>query len=213
MKSARLLILTVLLALAAGCASKTAQSKQGAQAPGAPKLQVSPRVIDLVDPPDASRPRVARADADKIVLPACYRLVLVDGKQVLVRETDAQAIQGNPGSLRIVTGEIARGEISYQPGLVDQELAEEVVRTRQSQAAADNAAINLTNQSAEVVAQSKQLQAQNKALAIRLAQIAAYTQSLEEKLAQQQQANPPAKNPPAKEQGKDDADKGNDGNK
>lgn len=192
MKPANILLVILSALLISGCATTEQNARKGAQSPGQPKSPVSPRVVALVDPPDDTRPRQIAANADRIVVPACYRMVIIDGQQTLVRESDEQAIQGNRGSLRVVKGEVARGEISYQPGLIEQELAEEVVRTRQAQAQTDEAAVELTKQSEELMKQSKLMQTQNKILATQLAQLAMYARRLEEQLAaeqeQQQQA-------------------------
>jgi len=116
---------------------------------------------------------------DRITLPATYRLVLVDGHLALVRETDAQALQPGPASMRIVMGEIARGELAYQPALLPQELAAEVAANRESAARMDNALDSVMKRSRELSEQALQLEAQGRRLAELLAAAQARVRELE----------------------------------
>jgi hypothetical protein len=116
---------------------------------------------------------------DRITLPAAYRLMLLDGHMALVRETDDQAIGSAPASMRIVTGEIARGELAYQPGLLPQELAAEVAANRESSARMDNALEAVVRRSRELSEQALELQAQSRKLAEMLAAAQARVQALE----------------------------------
>jgi hypothetical protein len=116
---------------------------------------------------------------DRITLPAAYRLMLVDGHLALVRETDAQALEPAPTSMRIVTGEIARGELAYQPGLLPQELAAEVASSRESSARMDNALDSVMQRSRELSAQALELEAQGRRLAELLAAAQARIHELE----------------------------------
>jgi|HubBroStandDraft_1064217.scaffolds.fasta_scaffold127337_2 hypothetical protein len=116
---------------------------------------------------------------DRIALPASYRLVLLDGHLALVREADAQALEPAPASMRIVTGEIARGELAYQPGLLPQELAAEVAANRESSARMDNALEAVMRRSRELSEQALELQAQSRRLADMLAASQARVRELE----------------------------------
>jgi hypothetical protein len=115
-------------------------------------------------------PRAPAGDAaiqlpDRIVLPASYRLVLLDGHLALVREADDKALERAPASMRIVAGEIARGELAYQPGLLPQELAAEVAANRESSARMDDALEAVMRRSRELSKQALELQEQSRKLA------------------------------------------------
>ena len=75
-------------ALAGCCGVRTA-------APAAAGPELAAAAAALEAPPPRPAPRLP----DRIVLGAAYRLVLLDGEETLVRETD-----GAPGSLRILSG-------------------------------------------------------------------------------------------------------------
>jgi hypothetical protein len=116
---------------------------------------------------------------EHIILPASYRLVLLDGHLALVREADDQALEAAPASMRIVTGEIARGELAYQPGLLPQELAAEVAANRESSARMDNALEAVMRRSRELSEQALELQAQSRRVADKLAAAQARVRELE----------------------------------
>lgn len=152
--------------LLGACASPSRpQAAPGAQGPGVPSRAVDPSVV--AEPPE---PRGDGVDAgairmpDRITIPAAYRLMLVDGHLALVRETDPQTLDPGPASLRVITGEIARGDLSYQPGLLPQELAAEVAANRESAARMDNALDSVMQRSRELSNQAAALQAQAKKL-------------------------------------------------
>src|SRR5258708_20394764 len=112
-------------------------------------MMCSRGALDRVDPPGdrplrAARPPAGITPPEMIFLPAAYRLVVLNGQTVLVRETDEAAMRPAPASMRVVTGEIARGELSYQPALLPQEIAQELVKVRQAHAQHDesSAAMN-----------------------------------------------------------------------
>jgi len=145
----------------------------------------SPGRTHAAAPDPGARAAVASAaDApirlpERIVLPASYRLVLLDGHLALVREADEQALEAAPASMRIVTGEIARGELAYQPGLLPQELAAEVAANREGSARMDNALEAVMRRSRELSEQALELQAQSRKLADLLAAAQAKVQELE----------------------------------
>ena len=152
--------------LLGACASPSRpQAAPGAQGPGVPRRAVDPSVV--TDDPEA---RGDGADAgsirlpDRITIPAAYRLMLVDGHLALVRETDPQTLDPGPASLRVITGEIARGDLGYQPGLLPQELAAEVAANRESSARMNNALESVMQRSRELSDQAAALQAQAKKL-------------------------------------------------
>lgn len=142
------------LLLLSGCAGAG-----GAAAPqSTTRSEVAPpaadtRMADPVNPPD------------RITLPAVYRLVLLDGHLTLVRQTDEASLHAAPSSLRVVAGEIARGELAYQPGLLPQELAAEVAANRESSARLDNALEEVMRRSRELSDQALELKAQSARLA------------------------------------------------
>jgi hypothetical protein len=158
-------------ALLGGCASPNRpQAAPGAQALGVPSRTVDPSTVAetlgskgaVADPGEIQMP-------DRITLPAAYRLMLVDGHLALVRETDAQTLDPGPTSLRVITGEISRGELAYQPGLLPQELAAEVASNRESAARMDNALETVMQRSRELSDQAAELKAQAEKLGALLA--------------------------------------------
>jgi hypothetical protein len=152
-----------LLLLVAGCAG-TPRPLGPPPAPlGAPESPVDRSVVGAAPAPTAP----VRAP-ERLALPAAYRLVLLDGHLELVREMDAEALAPAPTSLRVVVGEVARGELAYQPGLLPQELAREVAGNRESSARMDNALDQVLERSRELTRQALELQAQSRALAARL---------------------------------------------
>ena len=116
---------------------------------------------------------------DRITLPSTYRLMLVDGHLALVLETDPQALAAGPTSMRIVMGEVARGELAYQPALLPQELAAQVASSRESSARMDNALDTVMRRSRELSDQAMELEAQGKKLAELLAAAQARVRELE----------------------------------
>jgi hypothetical protein len=157
--------LTAGLLLLGGCASHNRpQGAAGAQGVGAPAQAVDPAVANGALP--AGRDAAGRAIRmpDRITLPASYRLILVDGHLALVREADEQAFEPGPTSMRVVMGEIARGELAYQPALLPQELAAQVASNRESSARMDNALETVMGRSRELSRQALELEAQARKL-------------------------------------------------
>jgi hypothetical protein len=97
--------------------------------------------------------------------PQSYRLMLVDGHLALVRETDPRRSRRAPTSMRIVMGEIARGELAYQPGLLPQELAARSRPTARAPRRMDNALDTVMQRSRELSDQAMELKAQAEKLA------------------------------------------------
>jgi len=154
------LILGCLLT-AGGCASPVRpQAGPGAARIGAP---ASPMDATLAGNPQGA-PGPLRLP-DRITLPASYRVIVLDGHLTLVREADSQALDPSPASLRIVTGEIARGELAYQPALLPQELASEVAANRESAGRMDNAMESVLQRSRELSAQAMEVEGEAQRLA------------------------------------------------
>lgn len=180
MKAPHAALAAGLLALCACAAPNRPQGAAGAASVGAPRPDVDPAVAGAAPaaPGVAPGPETIRMP-DRIALPAAYRLMLVEGHLALVRETDAQALEAGPTSMRIVTGEIARGELAYQPGLLPQELAAEVASSRESSARMDNALDSVMQRSRELSAQALELETQARRLAELLAAAQARVRELE----------------------------------
>jgi hypothetical protein len=129
-----------LAVLISGCSSGPKRPKH------APYSQVSPSVIqDAIEAQEAAVRAMRPPPTDlppALVLPGTYRPVLADGRMVLRRETDPKLIQGN---YAVVVTDPSRGEIAHQPGLIEAELAREVILLKQAQAqqmAATNELVN-----------------------------------------------------------------------
>jgi hypothetical protein len=138
------------LLLAAGCAGPRAPA---ARAHAAPEAVLPAREADNPGLPD------------RIAIPAAYRLVLLEGHLALVRVADEQSLVPAPASLRVVTGEISRGELAYQPGLLPQELAAEVAANREAAARMDNALEEVMRRSRQLSDQALELKAESTRLA------------------------------------------------
>jgi hypothetical protein len=91
--------------------------------------------------------------------------MLLDGHLALVRVSDEQALASAPTSMRIIVGELARGELAYQPGLLPQELAAEVAANRESSARMDNALGTVMLRSRELSDQALELKSESARLA------------------------------------------------
>ena len=177
----RILILAAASVLAGGCASGgRPQGGPGAARVGAPQSRFDPGIA-VKSPPAEGRveDNAPIRLPDRIALPASYRLVLLDGHMELVRETDPQAIMQPPATMRMVAGEIARGELAYQPGLLPQELAADVAANRESSARMDNALEDVMRRSRELSEQALALQEQSRRLAELLAASEARVRQLE----------------------------------
>jgi hypothetical protein len=164
-------ILTAAALLLGACASpKRPQAAPGAQALGVPGHAVDPSIAgEALGQSNAGPDTGAIQLPDRITIPAAYRLMLIDGHLALVKETDAQSLDSGPTSLRIITGEISRGELAYQPGLLPQELAAEVASNRESAARMDNALESVMQRSRELSDQAAELKAQAEKLGALLA--------------------------------------------
>lgn len=160
--------------LLAGCAATPRTPGPPPASVGAPESAVDRSVVGAI----AAAPPPARPP-DRLALPAAYRLVLLDGQLALVRESDAEALAPAPASLRVVVGEVARGELAYQPGLLPQELAREVAANRESSARMDNALDQVLERSRDLARQALQLQEESRTLAGRLTAAEARVRELE----------------------------------
>jgi hypothetical protein len=87
--------------------------------------------------------------------------MLLDGHLALVRVSDEEALAPAPASLRIIMGELSRGELAYQPGLLPQELAAEVAANRESSARMDNALETVMRRSRELSDEALELKSES----------------------------------------------------
>jgi hypothetical protein len=170
---------TLLVFLCACSAPRLPQGGPGAAPVGAPDSPVSAGAMETALSADRWGAPGPVQLPDRITLPAAYRLILVDGHLTLVRETDAQAFDARSPSLRIVTGEIARGELAYQPGLLPQELAAALAADRETCARMDGALDAVMKRSRALSEQAMELEAQGKRLAELLAASEARERMLE----------------------------------
>ncbi len=159
------------LALLAGCATRPPPPAASAQAPAAEPVGLP----------------------DRIALPASYRLMLLDGHLTLVRQSDAASLSPSPASLRLVAGEISRGELAYQPGLLPQELAAEVAANRESAARMDASLGEVMRRSRELSAQALELKEQSGRLAELLSSAEARIAQLEARAGATSATEPPPK--------------------
>jgi hypothetical protein len=162
MKAAFPTLAACILLLCACASPRRPQAAPGAQALGVPSHTVDTTVETATT--EENRDSASVHLPDRIVIPAAYRLLLLDGRLTLVRDTDPQIIDPGPSSLRVVTGESSGGDLSYQPALLPQELAAEVASNRESSARMDNALDSVMQRSRELSEQATELEAQAKRL-------------------------------------------------
>jgi hypothetical protein len=165
----------VALLLCACSAPRRPQVAPGAAPLGLPQPAAPPA-------PSSATPLAERAEPDLpeiLTLPAVYRLMLVDGRLALVRESDARSLRTGSSSLRIVSGEGAGADPSYQPAPLSQELAAELAASRQRSERLDGALESVMQRSRELSEQALELEAQGKRLAELLAASEARVRKLE----------------------------------
>jgi hypothetical protein len=156
-------ILAASLFLVSGCSTSSRNTGGPPVEPvGAPTHPVDPTLAGTAIGRAAPEPVEL---PERIVLPASYRLMILDGHMALVRETDGRSIEAAPSSLRVIAGEIAKGELAYQPALLAQELASEVAANRESSARMDNALEEVMKRSRELSGQALEVQVQSSKLA------------------------------------------------
>lgn len=172
----RLFSLCVVL-VGAGCNS-TSKMRQGATVQGAPRSPVEVQRV-LTAAYEQGFLEVAGGGGgakqtvqlpNQITVPGTYRQVLVDGSTMLVRETDQrQALVGN--RFNIISGDVSRGDLSFQPALLESELAAELVRQRAATAEMDESSLKMAEQAQELLKATQ-------ALARKQTEIVAYAEKL-----------------------------------
>ncbi|AHF94960.1 hypothetical protein OPIT5_00050 (plasmid) [Opitutaceae bacterium TAV5] len=180
MKTLLLAFLLFNVAFLGGCASSGPAKRKGAAVQGAPVPDVSTEVVDLVDPPGRmdNGPRyVMGAFPGELTVPATYRAQVIDGKYVLVRETDPRRILSSP-SITVIAGDISGGDLAIQPALMPQEIAEEVTRNRVQTAELLRLLPEFRSQMDAMGKQAEELYRHNQVLAARLSEVAAAAHQL-----------------------------------
>jgi hypothetical protein len=174
------------LALCACASPRRPQAAPGAEPIGLPGRALAPVAPGAASPPEArGEPQLP----DILTVPSAYRLLLVDGHLALVRETDARAFRGG-SSLRIIAGDAARGELSYEPAPLAQELAAELADSRERTARMNAALETVMQRSRELSERALELEAQGKRLAQLLAASEARVRQLEAAGRAQSQGEP-----------------------
>jgi hypothetical protein len=153
--------------LLCGCALPyRPQIERGATHVGVPRPEIDIAVLDKTKGLEESGAETGTIRLpDRLVLPAAYRLTLVDGRLTLDRETDFRSLDPGAASMRIVSGAVTGDDPAYQPGLLPQELAAEVAADRQSAARMDHALEAVMRRSHELAEQAVELEAQSKRMA------------------------------------------------
>jgi len=121
-------------AVLSGCSSsssstgtKGTRDRAGAQPPGAPRVPVSAAVLNKNTP--ATLPEQITLPPGQLIAPGTYRIVVVDGNTVLVHETDPRKILTSP-AVQVIASDPMGTDLSLQPAMLPQEVAEEIVRNR-----------------------------------------------------------------------------------
>lgn len=131
-----LLVVGTAIALG-GCSSTQSgemgglSSRGGATIEAAPRSRISKGVMDqAVASSNVGQQRHDRPVLpNELVVPGTYRLVVVDGKTMLVQETDARKVLTSP-AVQIIAADPMTGDLSIQPAILPQEVTEEIVRNR-----------------------------------------------------------------------------------
>lgn len=188
-------VVVVMVGFAYGCTSNGSKSK-GAKIQGAPTPDVSMNVINLVDPPDSKRPGTTMTIPNQMTMPATYRLQVVDGRQVLIRETDPRKILTSP-TIAVIAGDVSTGDVGIQPALLSPEVATEIVKNRVQTDKILQLLPEFAAQMTAMAEQTKQLQQHNVTLTQQLANVARYAQQLEQKAKPNEPTDPGVLNAPA----------------
>lgn len=183
MKLRLFLSLPILAFVVGGCASNSAHVPRNR-----PVSPVSPDTLNKIDPPTS--PGSAKTNElgvewqGDVVLPGVYRGYIVDGKVVMRKETDPRVVAAPPSSMRFVLGNPQHGEVTYQPAMLEQELAIELMRSRDQNARNQQLYQALAVRTNELKRASEAMQQNTIALAKQIEGQAAYIKALEIKNAQ-----------------------------
>jgi hypothetical protein len=155
------------LLLLCGCrAPDLPQSERGGTHVGVPTLQIDAAVLDEVQARDRG---TASAGAirlpDRLILPAAYRLMLVDGCLTLERETGPQSLDPGAPSIRILSGAGGRDDLSYRTDLLPREWAAEIAADHESVLRMDHALEAVMQRSHELARQAAELESRSKRMA------------------------------------------------
>jgi hypothetical protein len=155
------------LLLLCGCsAPDLPQSERGATHVGVPRPQIDAAVLDEIQERDRAAATTGTIRLpDRLVLPASYRLVLVEGRLTLARETDPQPLDPGGPSIRIRSGAVACSDLSYRTHLLPQEWAAEIAADHESVLRMDDALAAVMQRSHELVRQAGELESQSKKMA------------------------------------------------
>jgi len=197
----RILLALPIVALAlGGCANNTHTPRNRPVSP------VSENTLNKIDPP--ASPEAAKTNElgvewqGDVVIPGVYRGYIVDGKLVMRKETDPRAVAAPPSSMRFVLGNPQHGEVTYQPAMLEQELAIELMRSREQNARNQQLYQALAVRTNELKRASETMQQNTIALAKQIEGQAAYIKALETKNAQLNAEIEAAKAAKAKEEKK-----------
>lgn len=172
MKNSILLIVT--LACLSGCQNLHDKSD----------VRVSRKTLDKIDPPT---PNVITAPAptqtSAYYLPGTDKVYIAGDRLVAFHETDSQQVLVSKSARRLIAGNAADGDLSYQPALLEKELAEELARSRTINADTRSAIAKMMGVTHQLILATQELTARNKELAQKLEQQVAYSGTLETKLA------------------------------
>lgn len=155
------------LLLLSGCnAPELPQSERGGTHVGVPRPQIDDAVLDQTQARDRGTvPAGAIRWPDRLVLPASYRLVLVEGHLTLERETDAQPLDPRASSIRILSGQVASNDPSGRARPLPPEWSAEIAADRESVLRMDQALEAVMERSHELARRAKELEAQSKKMA------------------------------------------------
>jgi hypothetical protein len=84
--------------------------------------------MNRVSPPVVRQDRIVLAP-DQLIVPGVYRLLVVDGQTVLVKETDPRKILMSP-AVQIISTDPMGTDLAIQPALLPQEVTEEIAKNR-----------------------------------------------------------------------------------
>lgn len=133
---------------------------------GVPRPQIDAAVLDETQARDRGTAAAGTIRLpDRLVLPASYQLVLVEGRLTLVRETDPQSLDAGAPSIRILSGAVACNDPAYRGDPLSLEWAAEIAADHESVLRMDHALEAVMQRSHELVRQAAELESQSKKMA------------------------------------------------
>jgi hypothetical protein len=147
-------------------------------------VTVSDATLNKIDPPGraVSVPPLHPATNNAGMLPGTDKIYFMGDRKVVRQETESRPVLVSESTHRLLVGNAEQGDISYQPALLDRELAEELARSREINVQNRALMVQMISSSTELVNAMDQLKQFNAELARKLEQQIIYSKKLEQKV-------------------------------